>query len=123
MLHIHVHRHIQGLVDLLGFRDICSVMRGKGPGGARKQKKKQNKNNNKIKLEREETEETGERERSGTGHASILRRLPTICPPRYIFYIVRITDENIHTHTAYSRRTQQYFTQQIDLPHSCSCNI
>jgi hypothetical protein len=116
-MYTYTYAHIQGLVDLFGgTRDICSVtLRRKGPGGARKQTKK-------IiiiiiiKLEREEMVETGERERSGTGHASILRRLPTICPLWYIFYIVRITDENT-LGTSSANAAVSYAANR--LPHSC----
>lgn len=69
----------EGLVDLVlhAAWDICSGLRGKGPGGEGNNKKK-----------------TKERERAKQGTRVSSAQSANHLSPRRIFYIVRITDEN-----------------------------
>lgn len=75
---------IRGLVDLRGPGDICSGLRGKGPGGGGNKWKKRTKITRARERERERarSKESGERRecKRETRHASLPRRLLTICP-------------------------------------------
>jgi len=95
-------RIFQGLVDLLAlcYRDICSGLRGKEPGG---------KETKKLERERERGRQRNRARVSSTPSANHLS-------PRHIFYVVRITDENAYT----GSQAQTHFIPEIDFTYAAT---